>query len=604
MRQWLLDSTPRPQVWARAAVAGAIVLAMTLTPARAGDVPEQYQVWGQRAKPDKYLRDAGLDTPGTAEVTATEEELRRGFIVFAPPAFSLLTPEDAPKPEDRCAALEAHDCRNQYGGITFSVWALHAGSFSVRVGALTGPEGQTIAAENFDARVVRCAKVSAGGKEFLAPVTLESVAQQPVAARRAQQFWITYHIPEHMPAGTYTGAGQVFVDGAAKVSLPLRLTVYPFDLVEPEVALYFYDQQPGGSAAVDRAYGHWVDQRCHGMNTGTLTPPVDYKLNDLKRDELGPLLDAYRKVGFARPEIHVGLWNRIIAEWLGTPDRKLKMTEPWFRYHAFSRQLDEKYLAAAQFIADQAQQRGLHVVLSVADEPGSHPWTIPAAQHYNRLLKDRLPGVGRELTCGGGWAMGQPEQQLWKGLIDVWATNRWLPDQLALVHQDDPAAKVHLYNMAGPGSGPGSVGAARNFFGFFAWKAHADGVAQWVYYFHGQPDQVYVRPPEVQDQGMVPTLRWEAVREGAKDRRYLATLEHLLADRKDPAAAEARRFLQGVSDKIELTNIDYDPATGGRLPALAPQEYQQWRDASARFIEELSPGPHPAGAPGRPQSAP
>ena len=70
--------------------------------------------------------------------------------------------------------------------------------------------------------------------------------------------------------------------------------------------------------------------------------------------------------------------------------------------------------------------------------------------------------------------------------VDIWTTNRWLPDKLDIVRRDDLKAKIGIYNMCEPGSGPGGVGSARNVYGFFAWKAKADAVSQWVYYFDGQ----------------------------------------------------------------------------------------------------------------------
>ena len=77
----------------------------------------------------------------------------------------------------------------------------------------------------------------------------------------------------------------------------------------------------------------------------------------------------------------------------------------------------------------------------------------------------------RELTVGGGWAMKRDEDQLWKGRINIWTTNRWLADKLRLVRKDDPNAVIQVYNMAGGGSGEGGTQAARLFYGFFNWKA-------------------------------------------------------------------------------------------------------------------------------------
>jgi hypothetical protein len=85
---------------------------------------------------------------------------------------------------------------------------------------------------------------------------------------------------------------------------------------------------------------------------------------------------------------------------------------------------------------------------------------------------------------------------------------------------------------------------------------------------------------------MVPTLHWEAVREGAKDRRYLATLEQLLLTKQGKTADEARAFLHDIDQKIELRTTDYDIINGGRIPAQ-PGNYDPWRMTIAQFIERL-----------------
>ena len=88
----------------------------------------------------------------------------------------------------------------------------------------------------------------------------------------------------------------------------------------------------------------------------------------------------------------------------------------------------------------------------------------------------------------------------------------------------------------------------------------------------------------------MPTLRCEAVREGTKDRRYLATLEERLDGRQDALADDARKFLADIAAQIELCTEDYDPVGGGRVPALPPETYDEWRAKIADFIEALATG--------------
>jgi hypothetical protein len=579
-------SVARPTVASKAgaAVIAAAILLLAIGVCGAA-VPEQFRVWGGQAKAHPYMADPEAVVVA-APVEASAEETARGFVLFAKPTSFVIAPDFVPAAADRSASLAARDCAGQYGPISLAVLALRPGEFSMSVTDLAGPGGRTIAAENFDVRVVRRIKVTTKGQSEAAPVLLESPATQTVRERESQQFWITYYVPEGTPTGAYTGKVRVLVGGAEKAAVPLTLTVYPFVLAEPGVNLYMYYNaavDPPDLALIEKEL---ADQRCHGMTMAPMSMPVT-RDGDLKRDVLAAVLDIYRKAGFSGHHLEIGLWNRITAEWLNKPDTSIKMYTTWFRYYPFSERLDQRYVETVKFIRDEARRRGLDLVLEVADEPGSHPWTTEATQHYDDLIKRDVPDVLRELTTGGGWAMKRPEDELWKGRINIWSVNRWLPDKMALVRQGDPKAVFQIYNMAGEGSGMGRLSPPRLFFGFFNWKAGVAGAAQWVYYHNGTASHNYTWPAADASQGHVPTVRWEMAREGAKDRRYLATLEQRLGGKTGPAAAEARQFLDELSARIVLKTDEYDPIAGGRIPTEPPGTYDQWRDRAAELIQRL-----------------
>ena len=567
--------------WTTVLVTGALAAS-----AGATERPEQFRVWGAVAKAQPYLGDPGLDSAGPMPAEASAAERALGFIVFSRGPATAIDGDFAPTPGDRCQELAARDCPGQYGPLTFGVLALQKGDFTAVVTDLTGPGGRTIGAENLDVRAVRYVKVTVKKETKIIPLLIESFSKKTVTAGRVQQFWITYYVPESAAPGAYRGTIRVRVNGAEKAAIPLTLEVYPFQLVEPDVDLFIYqgnwlrEDNPAWSSQ------GLLDQRCHGMNTAGFAPPVT-RDGELKLPQLTALLDTYRQVGFARRQIAAGLWNRITAEWLNTPDKSIGMYSAWFRYYPFSAALDDRYVAAARTIRGEAGKRGLKLTLSVADEPGSHPWTTAAAQHYNDLLKERLPDVERELTVGGGWAMNRPEDELWKGRINVWTTNRWLEDKLQLVRKNDPGARIAIYNMGGDGSGLGGIESVRAMYGFFGWKAGARGAGQWVYYHNATPECNYTWPAEDAAQGHVPTLRWEMVREGAKDRRYVATLEARLAGKQGSAVDEARAFLSTIAEQVVLRTDAYDPIGGGRIRVSPPGTYDQWRDRIAEFIRKI-----------------
>ena len=96
-----------------------------------------------------------------------------------------------------------------------------------------------------------------------------------------------------------------------------------------------------------------------------------------------------------------------------------------------------------------------------------------------------------------------------------------------------------------------------------------------------------VRCAKVSYQNKTATIRWEAVREGVKDRRYLATLEKAMEGKTGPAADAARALLAEIDAAIELKHADYDPINGGRIPAPPPEQFDAWRGRVQELIVKL-----------------
>jgi hypothetical protein len=586
---FLLPERPL-QVLQRPLMATVLILAPVMS--QAGDKPEQFIIWGWKAAPDKYLGEPGETLPTALSPPPTKQEKSCGLAVLSGPAFAVVTPGATLA---RCSGLTAADCPREYGPLAFAIHAIKGGEYAVVSGDLTGPGGQVIPASWLDVRVVRPVGVPKDGKTETVPLLLESFDRVRIPDGVRRQCWITYRIPEDAAPGDYAGKLRIICDGKEKLVLPLTITVYPFKLADSDINFYIYAEDPAEPASLTR----WLtDQRLHGMNLGMVSVPVTRE-GELIVADLRVKLDAYAKAGLPRRRIRIDLWNRITAEWLNDPDKTIGMWGPWFRYYPFSGKLDRRFVEAVKTIRDECRARGYEPIIGVGDETGSHDWTIPAVKHYNELLKREVPDVVRELTVGGGWAGGVPEHEHFKGLVNVWTTNRWLPDKLEIVRRDDSKAVIQLYNMGGAGSGPGGVLAARALYGYYAWKAGVGGVAQWVYNHSSTPEHNYAWPacasragasPASLDSGggTVPTIRWEAVREGVKDRRYIATLEAMLAGRKGPAADAARVYLDSIAAKIELKHEDYDPVSGGRVPAASAAAYEEWRAGIADYIVRLS----------------
>ena len=141
----------------------------------------------------------------------------------------------------------------------------------------------------------------------------------------------------------------------------------------------------------------------------------------------------------------------------------------------------------------------------------------------------------------------------------------------------------------------------RYYFGVWAWVSGVKGCAHWAYFC--QPHLSYVYPTQ---EDLVPSIGWEAIREGIDDYRYLKTLEQLA----NQARAAGRAELAGGSDEIfahvhDMVTMDnYGAAFHEALasgvaqasawerprvePELPIEAYDQMRLSVAREIQKLS----------------
>jgi hypothetical protein len=134
--------------------------------------------------------------------------------------------------------------------------------------------------------------------------------------------------------------------------------------------------------------------------------------------------------------------------------------------------------------------------------------------------------------------------------------------------------------------------------GFFGWRAGLNGVTAWTYPLAGYRPVDWVTgwsSPELGSDGRpVPTLVWEAFREGVDDRRYIETLEQRIREARAKgqidAAVAAEKALEEIASELEKPYAWY--ASGGKegpyLGGLKAENLDRARERVAREIIRLS----------------
>ena len=582
-------------------VPGTFVLALALALASAGASaapPEQFCAWGaagpQLPRTPKGWRELPpAELPATAW-TPTAADRRRGYVLFAREAMAVVSSYARPFAAERVAELSASAARGEYEPVTFCIHALEAiKGVRVEGGELRDAAGGAIPADHLDVRVVACARtpVSARDRTYrLVPFLLERRESFDIAAERTAQVWLTVRVPPSAKAGLYTAAIAVRPAGRPAATLKLRFRVLPFVLPPAPVDMgLFYGNPPADDAMLTRQF---VDMREHGCGPEDLLAVQIVTRDRVFGDDDAAatrafcrrMVRAYKKVfGPWKHPASFSVGNQIICYW----DKQ----KNWFVYWKHDEKMGRDLLRAVDVVCETVKAAGGPPLRAyVLDEAGAH-MLLDEAVYWYRFLKRHRPHLPGWTSIGGGIAMGVDEIGGLSDCCEFIPTNRFSPEiARALVGRGKPFG---VYN--GARHDPAS---ARFFYGFHGFKTGAVQIAQWCYSFGGSPfgaggmrnpDAGYVH---MAADGPVPSIMWEAVREGVDDYRYVYLLRKRIAAArasKDVAATKAAGEAQAVlTDVIGRIQWGFQAvASDERTPTPHAATLRKWRRRIAREIVKL-----------------
>ena len=460
---------------------------------------------------------------------------RHGFVVSRASLYDLSHANDVvPTAAHLIERLDVWGAPGEFVAGAFHVRALEAlPTLRASLTELTGPAGARITPSRIDVRVVhlreRWVKLFGEARE---PQHREVVpdmlvrddlpgtpppghqggyggtsAVTSIPAHESRQFWITLDLAEDLPPGSYRGMVHIQVVGKPQRSfrLPLVLEVLavPLKPVQGYYALY-YPCQPSNKehqyVSPERYLAELQDMVRHGCNAATLYGGVS-------------TLEMARQAGMTEAPVIMGWGNDPAAEVaqakaLGFPDL--------YHYGVDEPNTPEQI----KQIVTEAKRRlatGYHHMTAAINSP-----------HAYEATKDFIDRPIYNSLVFGGKDNAQVKYVLDKGFIPVsyWLTRSSFP--------------LYYRGMAGLWN------TACGYRGTTPW-AYQDSPAFGDVHAVVYPDE-FGKP--------IPTLRWEAFREGIDDVRYLQALDRAIADAAermatvpDGAGREAlERALAGARD--------------------------------------------------------
>ena len=345
-----------------------------------------------------------------------------------------------------------------------------------------------------------------------------------------RRFWLTVHVPENARPGTYrtklivgvptTELGPDLGRLQTIKALDFEVTVRPLRLLdahETGMAYFMYNNTgyfsnlPGGNETfVTPAYQKRVfeDMRRHGMTTATLyLYPVVEDQFSLTRSDPGHL-------GFA-PSMEMLAETHLVAPdlpviWLGAGG---------YGPGIWTQVLDER-----------RRQGWPEIVFYGVDEPGEEDRNkrVRAFMREFEPFRERRFDDPVRLTTALGSSQGI---QTVGHYFDLWIAcmGQRIGESGVIADAKMHRKELWTYDCM---LAPVDAETDRYYFGVWAWVSQVKGCAHWCY-FDAMPKLSYVYPTEDE---LIPTIGWEAVREGVDDYRYLATLKQQVE-----RAAEAGR---------------------------------------------------------------
>ena len=382
---------------------------------------------------------------------------------------------------------------------------------------------------------------------------LRDQAVVDVPAATTQRFWLTVHVPEDARPGIYRGPLSVQCDGRTVAELTLEVEVLPIKLAAPEGMSYFeYFPAHLPQYAKTKEYQRKIfeDMRAHGMTTATA-----YQYPYLKSD--GTWINLDTELGFRNTLQNLkraGLpqGDRPLV-WIGTAQNG-----------------DDRIYT--KVLGDVKKAHGPDLLLYVVDEPDT-----PERQQTARAVMAKIDAFRQahpEWKVRTVTAIGDKGAAAVGELYDVWiyAAHAVTPTAAERACHAGKELWSYICNLC-------AVDAVnhRYYYGYWAWAAGVKGCANWAYadpHFHTRYDNKLDWDTLAEHQGEyipyyclampgpdgpVPTIGWEAVREGIDDYRYLLTLRKLI-DRarrqgKTSAADEAEKVLQEVTSRIDVAAL-------------------------------------------------
>lgn len=489
----------------------------------------------------------------------TAAETKRGVVLTSAVPFETIMP-DAPMVEGKLLGrLQINACAGQYEPATFVVHALRDLDVVLRPADLALDASHRLPPAALDLRFVHVWRQRRPDNpgDYMVPELLlkrdlgelKGIISQPltpevtthIPAGTARQFWVTVHVPEGARPGTYQGQLSLNIGGAT-TPVPLRVRVLPLQLPpDPFVhSIYFHGSSIGlgwygekdmtPEAWLERGRKQLADLRAHGLNAAESFTPVKITTKEGGYDfDLGNLrqtLALHQQGGLQR-------WAVIELGYSTLDGQQLhpRLGPPFYKaFAALTEQVQklaqqEHWPPVSYYGVDEPMRKTKQEAMAYYgfDDP------IEVCRQWFEAIRagGGLTTAAVYHTESGGWEVLGPLCDV--PIYSLWSVYPALKRDDVVREMMQTRTKQAWYYWQCWMENPLEN---RLLAGLYLCKSGLNGGMPWDYMgYDGDPYDDFDGPAKdmciayPSQEGPVPTLAWEAYREGVDDCRYWAAVK-------------------------------------------------------------------------------
>lgn len=409
-----------------------------------------------------------------------------------------------------------------------------------------------------------------------------------IPANSTKHFLLQVAISPDLAPGIYEGEVRIEPVGAKATNLPICVEVLPFKLDRTDRFVGFFFTgvifQPNGPAVGGQSYYNGLGSESslkeefeHLSASGFNFLDVGgYANGPLNPDYVSKLLEIASNAGIKKIALEG-------ADHLIPPDAIKK----GFNKDSKNYQILEERIAK---IAEIAKKNGMELYIFGADEPNNEIdilrnniiFEIAKRHGVNTMtaiihddIREKVNGL--DVVSMNYLAMSTGNSKL----LDMVSRKEKVPYIKTIYYANMAAAQTSIVRMA---------------YGWYLFKSHMGGNVPWAYYALWQNWKPFVDNGKAEGENgafnvfptkdrPIPTLKFEAAREGVNDLRYLEMLEKKMACSKDKRKIkECETELDKMLKTFSLLNTK---GTNSENFLISPQVYDDYRNRVQDMLIEL-----------------